>query len=293
MGETTELLGYHGNLDASQQRTFVSNPVRALSPVYASAELLWYLSRESSIDGIKAYAPSYARYANDGKAHGAYGARWMSIIPPYDQIFTVIKLLREKPETRQAVVQIWDGRDLIHSVAGDRNDIPCTLSWQFIVRGGALQMITTMRSQDVWLGMPYDVYVNTCIQRLIATELSLDVGVYTHNCGSLHFYEKNKLGVEKAEEQGVLVNPAPHDWKNALHDTMTYAPYAVGLEAAMRRGEVKAIGLPHHEAFKACGNMLQDALLCVSQQWGYGSHQLQSPCLFKALSLWETKHADS
>src|SRR6516225_8678111 len=73
-----EIIGWSGDLDASQQKTFLTNPVRKLSPAYAAAETLWYMSGSSHAEMMMTYAPSYERYArDDGTAYGAYGARIM------------------------------------------------------------------------------------------------------------------------------------------------------------------------------------------------------------------------
>jgi thymidylate synthase len=41
------------------------------------------------------------------------------------------------------------------------------------------------------LGMPYDIFLFTMWQEMMAAELQLDVGPYHHVVGSLHIYESN------------------------------------------------------------------------------------------------------
>ena len=48
-----------------------------------------------------------------------------------------------------------------------------------------------MRSNDLWLGFPYDVFQFTCLQVRMAMELGLDIGTYTHIAGSLHLYARD------------------------------------------------------------------------------------------------------
>lgn len=192
-------------VDARQ--TWLSNPKRNLSPIYAMAELIWYLSGEAAITRIVPYAPQYEKFANEGIAYGAYGAR-MKYLDNGNQLFEVIEFLKTNPETRQAVVQLWDKEDLRLGQTGKINDLPCTLSWQFLIRDDELNMTTTMRSNDLWLGFPYDCFVNSCIQQIIANELNLDVGTYVHNVCSMHIYEKDlqKIAdcVSYAEESPLL-----------------------------------------------------------------------------------------
>ena len=52
-------------------------------------------------------------------------------------------------------------------------------------------MTTYMRSNDLWMGFPYDVFQFTCLQTLLAMELDVELGTYTHVAGSLHLYERD------------------------------------------------------------------------------------------------------
>lgn len=128
-----------------------------------------------------AVSKNFERFRNGDVFHGAYGPRIR------DQIPRVIERLADDPGTRQAVVTVWDpAYDL-----QDRADIPCTTTLQFLIRHGKLQMVTTMRSNDVWLGFPYDVFQFTLLQKTIANCLGIEAGMYIHLVGSLHLYEKD------------------------------------------------------------------------------------------------------
>jgi thymidylate synthase len=52
-------------------------------------------------------------------------------------------------------------------------------------------MHTTMRSNDVWLGLPYDVFTATILHELMAGWLGADLGEYHHHVDSLHVYERD------------------------------------------------------------------------------------------------------
>jgi thymidylate synthase len=196
-GGSREVLGFSKTLLYSRQ-SLLFNRVRKIDPSYACAEFLWYLTMTDDTTFLQNFAPSYSRFCEDGiHAHGAYGHRWNvnawhddhTIAP--DQLTLLIETLKEHPNTRQAVMTMWDGTDLRHARDLDKKDLPCTLTHQFLLRNGYLCMITNMRSNDVWLGLPYDVFCNTQLQKLIATEIDSAVGSYTHNVGSMHMYDKN------------------------------------------------------------------------------------------------------
>ena len=63
------------------------------------------------------------------------------------------------------------------------------------LRENRLQLLTTMRSNDAWLGLPHDIFCFTMIQELVARSLGVELGDYMHFAGSLHLYASD---IEKA-----------------------------------------------------------------------------------------------
>ena len=52
-------------------------------------------------------------------------------------------------------------------------------------------MTTTMRGQDVWIGLPYDLFFYTVLHELVAGWLGAELGEFHHQVGSLHIYESH------------------------------------------------------------------------------------------------------
>ncbi len=203
-GASREILGFVSRLN-NPFAHFMFNPIRKASPSYAAAEFLWYLSGDNSIERILPYAPQYERFADNGIANGAYGHRWKNAQPSkfhhegslgFDQLVKLKDLLKFKPETRQAVITMYHPSDLFRAEIS--KDIPCTIALNFIVRDGKLNLIATMRSNDLWLGLPYDVFCFCALQILMAYDLGLQVGFYQHQATSLHVYERNREKFEAA-----------------------------------------------------------------------------------------------
>lgn len=74
-------------------------------------------------------------------------------------------------------------------------DYPCTVGIGFD-RGGTwnedqLNMRVTMRSNDVWLGLPYDLFQFTQLQWTLCNILDLIPGTYTHTAWSMHIYRSD------------------------------------------------------------------------------------------------------
>lgn len=166
-------------------QNILKSDIRKLPMRYAVGELLWYLSGNNRLDAIKKYSKAWENLSDDGETvNSAYGYRIMHQFG-FNQWDYCLSLLRKDPNTRQAVIHIKDASDK------PTKDVPCTVSLQFLLRDGKLNLTVYMRSNDIWLGFPYDVFSFTCLQIIMANELNVDVGEYTHIAGSLHLYTRN------------------------------------------------------------------------------------------------------
>lgn len=197
-GGMTELLNYSFELrDPTQCITTL--PGRNFNLEYAIAEFLWFMS--GSRDGLvlKNWAPGYDQYLEpDGTAHWAYGHR---VKNGDNWLVRIKKLLQESPDTRRAVVNVWDNADINHSIYKDKVDVPCLTSLHFLVRENRLSLKINQRSQDVWVGMPYDVFCYCALIIAMAGELNLRVGELHYNATSFHLYEKHADKVSKVLQQ--------------------------------------------------------------------------------------------
>lgn len=140
---------------------------------------------------LEIFAPNFSSYS-DG--WGAYSRRLPRQIP------ALIEELRLNPDSRRAVLAPWDpDSDLLHlsgkSAADQAMDHPCTLSLGFRVRQGRLNMSVTMRSNDLWLGLPTDFTMFSILQATVAKVLGLEVGTYLHYSHSIHVYDRNKAKI--------------------------------------------------------------------------------------------------
>jgi thymidylate synthase len=79
-------------------------------------ELLWYLAGTNRLAFIEYYVPRYAEDSEDKiTIHGAYGPRLFNVqraALKINQIQNVLELLKRKPTSRRAVIQLFDAADL-------------------------------------------------------------------------------------------------------------------------------------------------------------------------------------
>lgn len=193
-------------------------------------ELLWYLSGTNELSFIEYYIPKYRQWSDDGTSlNGAYGPR---IFSPHgsSQFQTIADIIRTKRDSRQAVIQVLSGSDLERQT----KDVPCTCTLQFMKRGGKLHMLTSMRSNDAFIGLPHDVFAFTMIQEIMARTVSCELGTYHHVVGSLHLYRSDEERAKQYLGEGVQARVAmppmpPGDPWQAIN-------WLQGMEARYRSG---------------------------------------------------------
>ena len=198
VGDCREVIGWAGALHGVGS-SFVTNPAREMSPHFAAAELLWFLAGSNDPAWMTPFAPSYAdKYADGGVVVGGYGGR-LGALGAGGQLDRAASLLRNHPGTRRCVVPLWDKADL--RLADDPaapKDLPCAVALEFLLREDGLHMVAMIRSNDVWLGMPYDVHTFATLQRLVAACVGVRPATYTHMVGSLHLYDRHERRAEAA-----------------------------------------------------------------------------------------------
>lgn len=170
---------------------FIEDPFDAL-PVAAGRELNISIAAVEALQLIGGFSQpdlnlrasrNFAQFTEpDGSFWGAYGNRIG------DQVRHVVRKLHDDPDTRQAVITLWDPR--LDNQPGHR-DYPCTILHAYRIRNGRLDASVVMRSNDVILGLAYDVFQFTQLQIAIAYALDVNVGTYTHHAVSLHLYERD------------------------------------------------------------------------------------------------------
>jgi thymidylate synthase len=184
-GEATELTGTL--LRITNPRARLSSTERKGKIFSSLGELLWYLAGTNNLRFISYYLRRYKDDSEDGRTiYGGYGPRLFDT-RGQDQIANVLKVLKQKSASRRAVIQLFNAEDISEA----RREIPCTCILQFMIRAGRLHMVTYMRSNDAFLGLPHDVFAFTMLQEIIARSLSVELGTYKHAVGSLHLYAKD------------------------------------------------------------------------------------------------------
>lgn len=196
--------------------------LRDANPFFHLAEAMWMLAGRRDATFLNNFVRDFGeRFAEpNGTINDAYGYRWRHALG-FDQLDAVVRMLSEKPESRQAVIQMWDtysysryGED---DLCGDWKTRPCNTHVYLRIRdeevpprvlGHAgdplpvLDLTVLCRSNDiVWGAYGANAVHFSVLQEYLAARLDVGVGTYYQVSNNYHCYEPiwNKL-VSKTNE---------------------------------------------------------------------------------------------
>ena len=191
-GMTREILHAAFSIQNPRQRWVVSrNP--GISPAFAIAEVVWIMCGRNDAAFLTYWNPQLPKFVGTGaNLHGAYGYRLRQHFG-LDQLERAYLALHSSPDNRQVVLQIWDCNSDLPDEKGQAADadIPCNIVSVLKLRDNKLEWLQVMRSNDLFLGTPYNFIQFTTIQEVLAGWLGVGVGSYNHVSDSLHIYERD------------------------------------------------------------------------------------------------------
>lgn len=180
---------------------------RNANPFFHLFESMWMLAGRDDAEFLDRYVTDFGRrYAeHDGRIHGAYGRRWrghflapavdLFVSRGLDQIEQVLLVLASSPNSRQAVLSMWDPEvDLGLTAVRDR---PCNThvylrGQQRDREGMLLHMTVCCRSNDIVMGAYGANAVHfSVLQEYLAARLGWSVGTYWQISNNWHAYERD------------------------------------------------------------------------------------------------------
>lgn len=225
---TFSVFGYSYSLDISKYvpiLTTKSVPVKS-----CIEELLWFLrgdtdSRILQKQGVKIwngnssdeFIKSRGLDYNTGICGPIYGWQWRffgaeydekysntnylksrNIVGGFDQIEYVENLLRTDPFSRRILLSAWNPNDLNKMVLP-----PCHYSVQFYVEKEKisseliLNCMFNMRSNDIFLGHPFNILSYSILTYILAKRCDMKPGKLIYNGGDVHIYNDHILQINK------------------------------------------------------------------------------------------------
>ncbi len=165
-------------------------------------ELLWFLSGETNIKYLKDNGVSiWDEWATDeGELGPVYGAQWRNWRgedgKTFDQVAALVEGLKNNPNSRRHIINGWNvallpdesKKPWENAKAGLMALPPCHLLYQFYVANGKLSASLYIRSNDLFLGNPYNTASLAFLTHMLAEQCDLDVGEIVISIGDAHIY---------------------------------------------------------------------------------------------------------
>jgi len=139
----------------------------------------------------------------EGDCGPIYGFQWRHFGAEYplsknnknqgvDQIQQIIQQIKNDPLSRRIILSAWNPFQLRQMVLP-----PCHVMAQFLVRNDHLHCILTMRSGDMFLGIPFNIASYALLTILICNLTQKKPGSLSINIGDAHVYKNHLEAVAK------------------------------------------------------------------------------------------------
>jgi thymidylate synthase len=141
----------------------------------AQGKALGYVNNQFTKELGPVYGAQWRKF--NGIANGDWGA---------DQIQWILNQLRTNPDSRRLILSAWNPMVL------DQQALPpCHYAAQFRVINRKLNCMLNMRSNDVFLGAPFNIASYALLTHILARETKLGVGDLVYSIGDAHIYHNH------------------------------------------------------------------------------------------------------
>jgi len=139
-----------------------------------------------------------------------YGWQWRSFGKKYstngdengvDQIRYIIQELLKPNNSRRAILTGWNPLQLNEMALP-----PCHMIYNFYKNSEGLSCLMTMRSSDLFLGLPFNIASTAILTKIIATVLHMDIKSIAISITDAHIYEEHKSAVEEQLNRNIITN---------------------------------------------------------------------------------------
>ena len=178
-------------------------------------ELLWFLRGDTNVQYLRDNGVSiWDEWADEkGDLGPVYGYQWRNWPTPdgrhIDQIANVVTQIRNNPNSRRILVTAMNIADFPDERVSPQQNVaegkmalaPCHAFFQFYVADGKLSCQLYCRSQDVFLGTPFNWASYALLTHMIAQQCDLEVGDFVWVGGDCHIYSNHLQQVAQQLER--------------------------------------------------------------------------------------------
>ncbi len=191
------------NLSGASRSELVGFPLLTTKRVHTKSiihELLWFVAGDTNARTLQANGVTiWDEWADEsgelGPVYGAQWRRWRAAPAPgsestepveIDQLASLVEEIRSNPDSRRLVLSAWNVGEL-----DEMKLPPCHLLYQFNVSEGRLNCAMTMRSCDVFLGLPFNIASYALLTMMVAQVTDLEPGELILSLGDTHVYQNH------------------------------------------------------------------------------------------------------
>lgn len=193
---TRGIFGHQMRFDLSQGFPLVTTKkVHLKSVIY---ELLWFLKGETNIRYLNEHGVTiWDEWADkDGELGPVYGKQWIRWEgkngEKINQIQQAVDMLKSDPYSRRIIVSAWNVAEIQDLIKNKKTAPPaCHSFFQFFVANGKLSCQLYIRSNDVFLGAPFNIASYALLTMMMAQVTGLEAGEYIHTNGDVHIYSNH------------------------------------------------------------------------------------------------------
>lgn len=226
-----QMLKFSMDYDAFNDRYTL--PVMTTKKVFLKGvvnELIWFLNGNKNVKwlqerGVHIWdgnsSPEYMQKVGlghypAGSIGPAYGAQWIAWNgdPRLNQFADILHTLKTDPTSRRMVMSAWNYEQLPRMALP-----PCHVMYIFNVQNGRLNCHLTLRSSDLFLGLPFNITSTALMTILLARAANMAPGEVAMSIVDAHIYETHVDAVREQLERCPLRMPTLSIWpKHQTYD---------------------------------------------------------------------------
>lgn len=192
--------------------------------------------------------PVYGKNWRQWDATGAYEEGFLEDLR-VDQFSNMLNDVVNNPNSRRIIVNSWNAGEI---PAMTKSGLPpCHYCYQIIVKDGKVNMILSIRSQDVMLGHPYNLAEYALLVGMIAEYANLDVGELVINMGDCHIYKNHIEAMEEQLSREEKSSPTVGIRKGFLAEFMSELIGNLDLDYSKYKDSIVLANYNPHAAIKA------------------------------------------
>lgn len=161
-------------------------------------ELLWFLRGDTNVKwlndhGVTIWDEWADRKGELGPVYGKQWIRWEGARgEKINQIQQAVDLIKKDPHSRRIIVSAWNTADIQRLLKGKRTAPPaCHSFFQFYTAKNKLSCQIYIRSNDLFLGAPFNIAQYALLTMMMAQVTGFNYGDLVYTNGDVHIYKNH------------------------------------------------------------------------------------------------------